>query len=326
MDWTLLDTAWLRTVLVATAFATFQSGFSIRYGIRAAGWPVWTVRLATAITWAAVVAIPGRLLLPPLESDVERSVYRALFAASAPILAFFGFGLLATRRAIDRRRTRRAELFAEIRAIHDALPYVESAEDRARLEESLADLDRFLEPATFEYIQVTRSRITSWLDGGPLAGAREDHWAARVAPLVDSLRPASWRQAGRWTVWSQRIGGVLLSRASWLAVGAGLVLGRSVLAGPIVLAIPAAILAGYLLTWRWMASGAPLLAAAAAGLAGTAIVEQAARPAATLFSVTLVSVTLVAWSAFEWRRVRRRPSLRVVPPPDEPPRARLRAS
>jgi hypothetical protein len=326
VDWNLVDTAWLRLVLVATAFAALLSGFSIRQGIRAAGWPRWSVRLATIVTWGVALATAGRLLLLPLDDELDRTIYWALFAASAPIIAFWAFGLDATRRAIDRRPTRRVRMLAEITAIHDGLPAVQSPDDRTRLDEALADLDRFVEPATFEYIQLTRSRIVSWLDGGPRAPAREERWAARMAELAESVRPESWWQGDPWSRLGQRVRGIVMAGGPLLAAASGVALGRSVLSGPVALATPAAIVAGYLLTWRWFDSAAPVLATAAGGLVATALLQQPARPPTTMVTAGSVAAALVAWALFEWRRRSRRPGVRLVPPADEPASDPPRAS
>jgi hypothetical protein len=325
IDWGLLETAGIRLSLVATALATLLTGASIRYAIRAAGWPRWSVRLATTVTWAVAIGLPARLLLLPLDGDLERLVYQALLAASVPILAFWAFGLDATRRAIDRRRTRRVEMFAAIQAIHDSLGSVETAEDRERLDGTLADLDRFVEPATFEYIQLTRSRILSWLDAGPLAAEREARWSARVAELVETLRPESWWQADPPSRVGQRLRGLVLSRAPLLAAASGIILGRSALIGPAALAMPAAVVAGYLLTWEWYRTATVLLTASAAGLVVTALAGPSQGTGGELATVGIVAAALGWWAAIEWRRARRRPDLRLLPAPEESSPERPRA-
>lgn len=326
IDLGLLDTAWLRLVLVATAFATILSGGSIRYGMRAAGWPRWSVRLATVLTWTVAIGVPSRLLLLWSDGDLEHLVYRALFAASVPILVFWVFGLEGTRATIDRRPSRRAAMFAAVQSIHESLSSLETADDRDRLEGALADLDRFVEPATFEYIQLTRSRVLSWLDGGPRAAEREARWAARVAEVLETIRPESWWQADRWSRVGQRIRGPVLARAPVLAAAAGLVLGRSALAGPSALAMPAAVVAGYLLTWEWFRTATAVLTASAAGLAVTVLWQASERTGAELATVGVVCAALGAWAAAEWRRAHLRPDLRIVSSSDEPTPIRPSAS
>jgi hypothetical protein len=326
VDWALVYTAWYRVVLVGTLFAAFTSGFSIRYGMRAAGWPRWTVRLATVVTWTIAVTVASRLLLVPLDGDSDRAIYWTLFAGGLAILLFWAFGLDRTRRAIDRRPTRRATMLAEIESIHDSLSGLHTAEDRERLDGALADLDRYVEPATFELIQLTRSRILSWLDGGPRAAEREERWKARMDELLKTLRPGSSWQPDAWSRLGQAIRGPALAGAPVLGVASGVVLGRSVLSGPIALTVPAAILAGYLLTWRWRPSVVAVLVGGGAGLAATAISQSANRPSASLVATGLVCVLLGAWAALEWRRARRRPDLRLLPPPDAPDSGSPRAS
>ena len=182
-----------RTALVVSAYAAFMSGFSIRHGMRAAGWPRWSVRLATAMTWIVSLFVASRVLFPaPLTTDLERAIYRVILLSSFAILVFWVVGLDATRRAIERRPSRRVRMFAEIQAVHDALASVRTADDRERFDGSLAALDRYLEPATFEYIQLTRSRLAATRPA-PSAGSRPGSTAV--------LRRRNGNGAGRrgWT-------------------------------------------------------------------------------------------------------------------------------
>ena len=308
-----------RTALVVSAYAAFMSGFSIRHGMRAAGWPRWSVRLATAMTWIVSLFVASRVLFPaPLTTDLERAIYRVILLSSFAILVFWVVGLDATRRAIDRRPSRRVRMFAEIQAVHDALASVRTADDRERFDGSLADLDRYLEPATFEYIQLTRSRLTSWLDGGPSAEERERRWSARLDEIAPSVRPASWWREDAWSRLGQGVRARILGAAPLLAGLSGVVLGRSVLSGPIWVAMPAAVLAAFLFTWRWTAAATPFIACTAVGLAAATLLRQPSLPVPAVATAGSFCAALLAWAAFEWRRARRRPDLRLLPAADAP--------
>ncbi|HET7031037.1 MAG TPA: hypothetical protein VFI34_11040 [Candidatus Limnocylindrales bacterium] len=323
IDWALVITAVLRLGLVASVLGTFVSGFSIRYRIRAAGWPRWTVRLATVLTWALALTTTARLFLLPMPTGGVRTLYTLLFLASVPILLFWMFGLDWTVRAIDLRSTRRVRTFREIQSIHDGLSEVETADARARLDGFLADLDRYLEPATFEYIQLSRLRIITWLEGGPQVETRENRWAE----LGTMLEPEAWR-IDRWSAWCRRIRSAVIAAAPWLGIGAGLALGSTAFAGGglAFLTVPAAIVAGCLLTWRWSLTAAPLIGSAAMAVLVTALIDASRLSASRLAAEMLVGAVLGGWAVLEWRWARRRPNLTLVPSPDEPTALRPRAS
>jgi hypothetical protein len=311
-DWDLVQTALLRVGLVATVWAAFIVGFGIRYSLRDAGWPRWSVRLLTIATWVVAILIPSRLLLLPTDGDDGRLfLYRVLFAAAVPVFVLYGLALGPIRDAIERRPSRRIELFRAIRSAFEEASLAETAADREHLDQSLADLDRFIEPATFEYVQLARSRIVSWLDGGPRAESREGRWSARMIELSDELRPASWR-SDRLSITARQTYERLISRTPLLAAAAGLVLGRSVLAGPVALAMPAAIVGGYLLTWRWSLAAAPAWGGAAIGLGAATVIQLADRRPETLLSAGLLTAALAGLAAIEAFGARRRVALSVV--------------
>jgi hypothetical protein len=316
----------LRLGTVLMTFAAGLIGFSIRYTMRTTGWSRPTVRLMTALTWAAVIAIPARPLLSGNPEPAVHGGYVAVGLLGIAAILIYGFGgIERARAALEARPRGRIALF---RAVNDAfadLPTVATPEDRARLDEKLAALDRYVEPDTFEFVQLARSRAVSWLEGGPRVPLREARWSARMQELSAQVLPP-WAP-DRLAHVSQRIRRATLPNARWIAIAGGAVIGRSALAGPVVVATLASIVLGYLLTWRWVDAAPAALIGGAAGLAATAAFQLGHRPSATIATALGCAVVLAVIAELERRRGRASRRLRVIdgtpsaPPSPTAPRA-----
>jgi hypothetical protein len=292
------------------AFVVWQAiwlGSASRHEMRLNGWSRARVRLVTAGMWAFVAGVVAAFL----------GGIQILFGA---LMVVFLVAFLPSERiiAVIRARTDpRIALVREVRRIYGELESIEGPDDRARIDEDLAALDRWVEPATFEFIQLARSRVLTWFDGGPRVEQREARWSARMNEIAAEWFPPyqpDWLgQSG------DAIRGWVLRHARWLVFTSGAMLGASVFFGRSpVLAIPL-IAFGWIATWAtdrvvWIA-----LVGAAAGLAlGTAFVVLESggpplQPWIATVAVIEVAVLLAAWIDARSARARAaRPSLRLV--------------
>ena len=295
-------------------------GGTVRHAVRATGRPVWTIRILTVITWGIASALAARLFLVGNPHPFVRLVYQVLFYLPiATLLALLASDRI--RRSILDRPTPRVAMGQELTRIYGELPKIRTQEDRVRIELALADLDRFIEPATFEHIQLARSRVLNWLDDGPLSAGREARWLARIDELRPLVRPASW-QHGRFSRVGQLVGRTINRLAPPLAVLGGVIVGRSALEGPLWLVSPAALVLGYLMAWAWNASIVPALIGAATGVAIALAIPSDPLRGPTVAGGLAVIGMLVLLAVLAQRDVwPRLPRLEVLPPwttPDEP--------
>jgi hypothetical protein len=292
------------------AFVVWQAiyvGCATRHQMRLSGWSRTRVRLTTAGMWTFVVGEVAAFITG------NQVLFAALMVVS--LVAF-----LPSERIIAAIRTRpdpRIALVREVTRIYGELGTIEGPDDRARIDEDLAALDRWVEPATFEFIQLARSRVLTWFDGGPRVEQREARWSSRMNEIV-----AEWFPPGQ-PDWLRTSGDALrrlvLRHAKWLVFLCGAMLGASVYFGRSpVLAVPL-VAFGWIATWAtervvWVA-----LVGAAAGLAmGTAVVvvESGGPPLQPwIVTVAVIEIAVLLAAGVEARSARRkavRPSLRLV--------------
>jgi hypothetical protein len=306
VDVDLLIRASLRLGLVFAVYAAFMTGFGIRHAMRSAGWAANAIRLATLLTWFVAIALAARLLLLRIPGPAALVAYRVLAYAQIPVLVVFAFASQRITSAIRARPGRRAALIQEIKRIYGNLGSIEDAADRARLDEDLAHLDRYVDPGTFEFVQLARSRVLAWFDGGPRAALREARWSSRMLELAEQVQPDSWKNGPR----SRAIAAIrrtALRLAPVLAAVSGAMVGRSVLDGPIWLATPACLILGYLLTWAWTPSIVPALGGAVVGLAMALVMHTPPRSSPTLIAGTIVVFLLAMTVLLALRASRPRP-------------------
>ena len=310
-----LDLIWFfgsRAVVVFVVWQTISIGARFRHEIRRAGWSSWGISLLTAATWLLVLAeLTGFLLY-------VTGVYLATYVLYVVLL--FSYDRIIA--AIHARTSPRVRLLQEVSRIFAELESMEGVDNRARIDEDLAALDRWVTPETFEFIQLARSRVLAWFDGGPRGAGREERWATRMNEIVAlwmSPRRSKLRQ--RFTDSLSRWG---LDHAVWLAAGGGIVLGGSVFFGRSpVLAVPMVVL-GWLATWGgdrvvWQA-----LVGSACGLAvGALYVVSDGRKLlgpwlATVAAIVIV-VLLVAWTLARSAAASRRSRLQLLTQQPESP-------
>lgn len=313
LDVDLLIRASLRLGLVFAVYATFMTGFGIRQAMRSAGWAANAIRLATVLTWSVAIALAARLLLLRIPGPAALFAYTALSYAQIPVLVIFAFASQRITSAIRARPAHRAALIQEIKRIYGNLGSIEDAADRARLDEDLADLDRHVDPKTFEFVQLARSRVLAWFDGGPRAAQREARWSSRMLELAEQVQPDSWKSGPMsGTTMAIRRGAHRL--APLLALVSGALIGRSLIDGPTWLATPACLALGYLLTWAWTSSMIPALVGAVVGLAMALVVHTPPETSSTLIAGTIVVLLLAVAGFLEWRaRLPRPPRLEALP-------------
>jgi hypothetical protein len=311
------DLLWVfayRVIEVVIVWAIFVVGTGIRWEMRHAGWSTTMVRVTTALTWLAVVAAAGRLLLPATRLPALIALDTIVFNIG---LVFFVIAMTSKdwiRAAIAARPSGPTTLVNEVERIFRELNVAGTSVDRAEVDADLAALDRWLTPATFEYIQLARSRVVSGLDGGPRAGDREERWSRRMWEVREGLAP-SWR-ADRLSSAGQMVRRPILAAAPWLAAFCGGVLGRSVLAGPVVAVVPTIVLLGYLAAWAWDRVILPVWLGLGVGLAVTAFMVDAGNYEPTSVTVVVLEVVIVLVAVISRRSDRRQgpPSFTVVPP------------
>jgi hypothetical protein len=112
------------------------------------------------------------------------------------------------------------------------------------------------------------------------------------------------------------VGRPVLAAAPWLAAFCGGVLGRSVLAGPVVAVVPTIVLLGYLAAWAWDRVILPVWLGLGVGLAVTALMVDAGNYEPTSVTVVVLEVVVVLVAVVSRRSNRRPgpPSLRVIAP------------
>ena len=296
-----------RAFVAFTVWQAIYVGSASRHEMRLSGWSRRRVRLTTASMWTFVAALVAAFL----------GGIQALFAALMVVfLAAFLFSerILAAIRA---RPNPRVALVREVRRIYGELESIEGPDDRARIDEDLAALDRWVEPATFEFIQLGRSRVLTWFDGGPRVEQREARWSSRMNEIAAAWFPP--RQQDVLNRSGDALRGWVLRHVRPLMFLSGAMLGASTLFGrSFVLAVPL-IAFGWIATWAterviWIA-----LVGAAAGLAlGTAsvVLESGGpllQPWLATVAVIEIALLLAAWiDARSARRRAVRPPLRLV--------------
>jgi len=287
-----LDLVWffgIRAIVVFVVWQTFWFGATFRYEMRRVGWSPRGISLLAAATWTLVlVELAGFLLY-------VTGMYLATYVLFVVLL--FGYDRIIG--AIDAQTNPRILLVHEVSRIFAELGSIEGVDNRARIDEDLAALDRWVTPETFEFIQLARSRVLAWSDGGPRGAGREERWAKRMDEIV-----ALWSPATRPDRWGRLIDPVrswVLRQAAWLAVVSSGALGASVFFGRSpFLALPM-ILLGWLAAWGtrrvvWLA-----LVGSAGGLAvGALYVVVDGRklllgPWLATVAVIAVVVVLIAW-------------------------------
>ena len=287
------ELAWffgIRAVEVFIVWQTISIGARFRYEIRRVGWSPRGISLLNAATWVLVVAELAGFLLYVTE------VYLATYVLFAVLL--LGYGRIIA--AIKARTSPRILLVQEVSRIFGELGSNEGVDNRARIDEDLAALDRWVTPETFEFIQLARSRVLAWFDGGPRAADREERWSTRMNEIVALWTPP--RRSNRRQRVTDSIGRWGLDHAAWLAVGGGAVLGASAFFGRSpALAVPM-ILLGWLATWGTNRVVWQALVGSACGLAGGAsyVVFDGSKLfvgpwLATVAAIEIV-VLLVAWT------------------------------
>ena len=175
------ELAWffgIRAVEVFIVWQTISIGARFRYEIRRVGWSPRGISLLNAATWVLVVAELAGFLLYVTE------VYLATYVLFAVLL--LGYGRIIA--AIKARTSPRILLVQEVSRIFGELGSNEGVDNRARIDEDLAALDRWVTPETFEFIQLARSRVLAWFDGGPRAADREERWSTRITRSLRSGR------------------------------------------------------------------------------------------------------------------------------------------
>jgi hypothetical protein len=228
---------WIRLFAVFIIWQLITMGAMFRHRMRVTRWSPSHVRLMTAVTWVLVLAEVGAFVS-----------YSTVFVALG--MAVFVTTLLLYDRiliAISVRADPRVGLLAEIARIFGELSSADSQADRERIDRDLAALDEWVTPATFELVQLARSRVLAWLDDGPRQASGEARWSARMNNIV-----ASWWepwQADRLSRILDRLRAWLLKHQDWLALGAGITLGLSTAFNRnLLLAIPF-VLVAWLATW-----------------------------------------------------------------------------
>jgi hypothetical protein len=305
-----LDLVWLFWIRVFAALVVWQTiwlGSAWRHEMRRGGWSRTRVRVTTAVIWALVAA---ELAVFIRQSQLLYAAFMVVFVA-----AVLGSDRLLA--AIRARADPRIALLREVNRIYEELESIEGPDDRARIDEDLAALDRWVEPATFEFIQLARSRVLTWFDGGPRVAQREARWSTRMSEIAAEwfppYQPDSLSRAG------DALRGWVLRHARWLVFTSGAMLGASVFFGRSALLAVPLVTFGWIATWAtervvWIA-----LVGAAAGLAlGTAFVvlESAGpllQPWIATVAVIEIAVLLAAWiDARSAQAKEARPSLRLV--------------
>ena len=158
-----LDLVWffgIRAVFVLVVWQTIWFGARFRHEIRRDGWSPRGIGLLTAAMWTLVLAELAGFLL------YLTGAYLATYVLFVVLL--FGYDRIIA--AIDARTNPRILLVQEVSRIFAELGKIEGVDTRARIDEDLAALDRWVTPETFEFIQLARSRVLAWFDGGPRGG------------------------------------------------------------------------------------------------------------------------------------------------------------
>jgi hypothetical protein len=234
-----LELIWLFAIRAFVLFVVWQTiwlGAAFRHEMRRGGWSPTRIRLVTVGMWAFVVLeVAGFVGFSPMLYAATMAVFLAAFLGSNRIIA-----------AIVSRTNPRILLVREVHRIYSELDSIEGPEDRARFDDALAALDRWVAPDTFEFIQLARSRVLSWFDGGPRAADRETRWSKRMTEVVALLTPP-WRP-DRLSRIADVVRRVLLAHANWLALGSAGILGASVFFGRSPILVVPFILLGWLAT------------------------------------------------------------------------------
>jgi hypothetical protein len=308
-----LDLVWLAGTRLFAVFVVWQTiwmGAMFRHTMRVNRWSPPRIRLVTAATWVVVVAEVGVFV------NYSRPLF-VLFVLGEVV--FMATLLLYDRilAAISVRADPRMGLLAEISRILGDLANADSPADRERIDRDLAALDRWVTPKTFEFIQLTRSRVLAWLDGGPRQAGREARWSARMQEIVDVWFPP---HTGRLTRLVAPFRGWLLANETLLSVVGGIVLGVSVAIDPLPVLPAPIILLGWLATWGTRRVVWVGLIGVSVGLviAGGAIAGRPAdsTQATVIATIALVEVFLLA-AAWTYRRMSARSGrarLRLVEP------------
>jgi hypothetical protein len=307
-----LDLVWffgIRAVFVFVVWQTIWFGARFRHEIRRVGWSPRGIGLLTAAMWTLVLAELAGFLL------YLTGAYLATYVLFVVLL--FGYDRIIA--AIDAQTNPRILLVQEVSRIFAELGRIEGVDTRARIDEDLAALDRWVTPETFEFIQLARSRVLAWFDGGPRGGGREERWAKRMDEIVALWRPATGPD--RWRRLVNPVRSWVLGQAAWLATVSGGALGASVFFGRSpFLALPM-ILLGWLATWGtrrvvWLA-----LVGSAGGLAvGALYVVVDGRKLllgpwlATVAAIAVV-VLLIAWKGARSAAASPRTGLRLLTQP-----------
>jgi hypothetical protein len=262
--------------------------------MRRAGWSSTRIRSVTAGTWAFVFAeVAGYVSYSSMLYAATMVAFLALFLGSGRILA-----------AIASRINPRILLVGEVNRIYGQLDSIDGADDRARIDDDLAALDRWLVPDTFEFIQLARSRVLAWFDGGPRVADREARWSRRMTEIVALLTPP-WRP-DRLSRVADVLRRWLLTHATWLAFGSAAALGASVFFGRSPLLAVPLIVFGWIATWKnpsiiWVA-----LVGSATGLAigaAYAVVVDVAGTVLPPWIATVAAIEVVVLLA-AWRAAR----------------------
>lgn len=303
-----------RVAEVAIVWAVILFGSIVRHEMRRSGWSSRAVRATTAVMWLVTLVAAGRLLLPTTNL-VWRSLSPIVLNVFLLLLVAVMFLSERARLFVAVRPARRMALVREVHRIYTRLNDVDvdltDNEQRAEIDRDLAELDRWVGPDTFEYVQLARSRVVSGLDGGPRAMDRERRWSTRMNELQTEL--VAPPRADRLSAVGEAIRRPILAGSPWIAAASGALLGRSVLVGPTWVIVPVLILLGYLGTWRWDRIELPGVVAFGAALATTAIVATNARWGTALFTVVVLEAVVVAASFGLWRsRAVSRPRLTVL--------------
>jgi hypothetical protein len=287
-----LKLLWIFGIRAFFSFVVWQTiwlGSATRHEMRRGGWSRTRIRLVTAAMWAFVAAeVAAFISLGQILYRVVVVVFLVAFLGSERIIA-----------AIRARADLRIAVVREVARIFAELDSIEGPDDRARIDQDLAALDRWVEPATFEFIQLARSRVLAWFDGGPRGAQREARWSGRMNEIAAAWMPP--RQPGRLSRLGDVLRGVVLGQARWLAFLGGAMLGASTFFGRSpVLAVPL-VAFGWIATWEttrvvWIA-----LVGSAAGLAmGSAFVVlegggSLPSPWIATIAVIEIAVLLAAW-------------------------------